>query len=51
MVARLHSEPEFLADLDAAKEELAAIRAKGLQPERDCEAEAAALNLTIESIP
>ena len=51
VVARLHSEPEFLADLDAAKDELAAIRAKGLQPERDCEAENAALTISLESSP
>ena len=33
----------FLADLEAAKAELAAVRAKGLKPLRDCAAEAAAL--------
>lgn len=51
VVARLHSESEFLADLDAAKDELAAIRAKGLQSERDCLAEAAALTISLESSP
>ena len=39
-VARLHDDPTFLADLDAAKGELAAVRAKALPPQRDCAAEA-----------
>ena len=51
VVARLHSEPEFIEALDAAKDELATIRAKGLQLERDCEAEAAALTTSLESTP
>ena len=51
LVARLHTEPEFQKNLSAAKNELAAIRAKGLQPERDCEAEAAAMTISLESIP
>ena len=42
-VARLHAEPEFLADLEAAKAELAAARAKNLPPQSDCKLEAAAL--------
>lgn len=42
-VARLHAEPAFRADLEAAKNELAAVRAKGLNPLRDCNAEAGAL--------
>jgi acid phosphatase (class A) len=42
-VARLHADPAFRADLEAAKAELAAVRAKGLKPLRDCAAEAAAL--------
>jgi acid phosphatase (class A) len=42
-VARLHADPTFRADLEAAKGELAAVRAKGLQPARDCKAEAEAL--------
>ena len=50
LVARLHTEPEFLKHLSAAKHELAAARAKGLQPERDCEAEAAAMTISLESI-
>jgi acid phosphatase (class A) len=44
-VARLHADPTFLADLDAGKAELAAVRAKGLKPTRDCDAEAAAIAL------
>lgn len=44
-VARLHADPVFRADLEAAKAELAAVRAKGLKPNRDCQAEAEALAL------
>jgi acid phosphatase (class A) len=44
-VARLHADPAFRADLEAAKAELAAVRAKGLKPMRDCKEEAAALAL------
>jgi acid phosphatase (class A) len=46
VVARLHAEPDFRAAVEAAKSELVAVRAKGLIPERDCEAEAAALSLS-----
>jgi len=42
-VARLQSDPGFQADLAAAREEVQAVRAKGLPPNRDCAAEAAAL--------
>jgi len=42
-VARLHADPTFRADLEAAKAELAAVRAKRLKPLRDCAAEAAAM--------
>lgn len=42
-VARLHADPTFRADLEAARGELAAIRAKGVAPTGDCKAEAAAL--------
>lgn len=45
-VARLHAEQEFRADLEAARTELAAARAKGVPPTRDCAAEAAALAVT-----
>ena len=42
-VARLYSQPDFRADLVAAQAELAAVRSKGLKPDRDCAAEASAL--------
>jgi acid phosphatase (class A) len=42
-VARLHADPTFRADLEAAVAELAAVRARGLKPTRDCQAEADAL--------
>ena len=42
-VARLHEDPAFRADLEAARAELAVVRARGLRPQRDCAAEAAAL--------
>ena len=45
-VARLHDQPEFLADLEAAKSELAAARAKNLPPQNDCKFEAEALSET-----
>jgi acid phosphatase (class A) len=44
-VARLHADPKFRADLEAAKAELEVVRAKGLKPTRDCGAEAAAVAL------
>jgi acid phosphatase (class A) len=42
-VARLHADAAFRAELEAAKAELAAVRAKGLKPTRDCQAVADAL--------
>ena len=42
-VARLHADPAFRAEIEAAKAELAAVRAKGLKPVRDCQAETEAL--------
>ncbi len=42
-VARLHTSQEFRTDLEIARKELAAVRAKGLAPTRDCAAEAAAM--------
>jgi acid phosphatase (class A) len=42
-VARLHADPVFRADLEAAKAEFAALSRRGLHPQRDCAAEAAAL--------
>ena len=43
MVARLHADPVFRADLMAARSEIEAARRQGRQPTRDCRAEAAAL--------
>lgn len=43
IVARLHADPQFRTDLAAASAEISAARAAGLTPERDCQAEAAAL--------
>lgn len=42
-VARLHSDPIFQADFAAARQELAAVRAKGLGATGDCMAQAEAL--------
>ena len=42
-VARLHADATFRGDLEAAKAEVAAIRAKGLPATGDCKAESAAL--------
>ncbi|WP_274609970.1 acid phosphatase [Pseudomonas sp. TH41] len=39
-VARLHADPVFRSDLEIARLEFAAVRAKGLKPQRDCQAEA-----------
>ena len=50
-LARLHADPAFRADLEAGKAELAQVRAEGLQPTRDCGAEAAALALDPPSPP
>ncbi|HPL64686.1 MAG TPA: phosphatase PAP2 family protein [Syntrophales bacterium] len=47
VVARLHADPVFQADLEAAKAELAAARAKGIPPLRDCAAERAALSFKL----
>jgi acid phosphatase (class A) len=43
LVARLHANEEFRADLESAREEIEAIRAMDLPQSRDCEAEARAL--------
>lgn len=45
-VARLHSNPTFRADMEAARAEIAALREAGRHSEHDCEAEAAALALS-----
>lgn len=44
-VARLHADATFLAQMQAAKAELAALRSAGATTTRDCAAEASALNL------
>lgn len=44
-VARLHTDPAFRDAIEAAKAELAAVWAKSLPPQRDCEAEAQALSV------
>ena len=43
VAARLHAEAAFRVDVEQARAELAATRAKGSQPTRDCAVEAAAL--------
>jgi acid phosphatase (class A) len=43
VVARLHADSQFRADIEAARAELTAVRAKGLKPMRDCKAEAETL--------
>ncbi|CAN7341819.1 phosphatase PAP2 family protein [Phenylobacterium sp. LjRoot219] len=43
VVARLHSDPQFRADLEAARAEMATLRQQGTPPDGDCAAEAAAL--------
>jgi acid phosphatase (class A) len=48
-VARLHAVPTFEADLAAAKAEYASLRAKGIPPTCDCQAEAAALALGFQA--
>ncbi|HET7204896.1 MAG TPA: phosphatase PAP2 family protein [Steroidobacteraceae bacterium] len=45
-VARLHAEPEFVAQLAFAREEVARLRAAGSEPGPDCVAEARALEAT-----
>lgn len=43
VVAKLHSDPQFRADLEAARAEIAALRQGGAPPENDCAAESATL--------
>lgn len=42
-VARLHADPAFRAELEAAKAEFAELQAKGVGPTRDCGLEREAL--------
>jgi len=44
-VAKLHGNADFLAQLGAARSEIAAARSQGSKPNRDCAAEASALAL------
>jgi acid phosphatase (class A) len=44
VVAILHANPRFCADLEMAKKEYEKARAQGLKPSRDCQAEAEALS-------
>jgi len=50
LTARLHANAEFRSDLEAAKKEVAAVRAKGLKPTRDCAAEATALSQKLKVV-
>jgi acid phosphatase (class A) len=50
-VARLQSDPTFQIDLNAARKELDAARAKGIAGARDCDAEAAAIALQKNLVP
>jgi acid phosphatase (class A) len=43
VIARLHADPQFCADVNEAKKELANVREKGLKPTCDCKAETEAL--------
>lgn len=45
VVARLHADPDFRADLESAKAELAAVRAKGQKPTGDCALEREGMEL------
>ncbi|HAY39601.1 MAG TPA: hypothetical protein DCY53_09855 [Desulfobacteraceae bacterium] len=49
-VARLHADPSFRAEIEAAKAELSAVRAKALKPTRDCQSEAEALSQHLKSL-
>ena len=42
-VARLHSDPQFLSDLEAAKKEVASLYAKGVKSPNDCKFESDSL--------
>lgn len=50
VVARLHADPVFRADLEAARTEVAALGARGLPPAHDCAVEAAALRTELPPI-
>ena len=44
-VAKLHSNPKFISDLEAAKQEVKALQGKGAKPNSDCKFESDALAL------
>ncbi len=48
-VSRLHADPTFLADMEAAKAEFAAIQANGLPPSCNCKTETDALSLGFQA--
>jgi len=48
-VARLHADPAFRAELEAAKAEYTSSRTKGLKLTRDCQTEAKALTVHLQS--
>ncbi|MBW2496670.1 MAG: phosphatase PAP2 family protein [Deltaproteobacteria bacterium] len=50
-VGRLHADPTFRKDLEAARAELASARAAGSEPARDCAAEAEAMGLIAPEAP
>ncbi|HEY4368673.1 MAG TPA: phosphatase PAP2 family protein [Steroidobacteraceae bacterium] len=50
LTARLHDNAAFHSDFEAAKGEIAAARAKGMKPTRDCSAEAAALSQKLKLV-
>ncbi len=47
-VAKLHANPAFRDEIEAAKTEFAAVRARGLKSTRDCQAEADALTYRLD---
>jgi hypothetical protein len=49
-VARIHANPTFRADMDVARSEFAAIRAKNIPVARDCQAEAAVLGTQTDEV-
>ncbi len=50
-LARLHTKPDFMADMAAARSELAAARAANHLPRQDCAAEAETLKSSLSSVP
>lgn len=49
-VARMRAEPEYNRDVALAREEVAAVRARGLPPKRDCAAEKAGLAMELPGV-